>query len=155
MLCKCQGITLTFDVSYYNYYSNPRKWKVSIESKNYYHSMQISEYQIITLLFMSLIHIIPLAGKKDYFTFSWLSMHVFYAYVLEALCGKLYTGNKYLCLLSSFSHVWLSVTLWTVALQALPSMGFSRQECCSGLPCSPPGDLPNPGIVPVSPVAPA
>ena len=69
--------------------------------------MQISEYQIITLLFMSLIHIIPLAGKKDYFTFSWLSMHVFYAYVLEALCGKLHTSNKYLCLLSSFSHVWL------------------------------------------------
>ena len=31
------------------------------------------------------------------------------------------------------------------------SMGFSRQECWSGLPCLPPGDLPNPGIEPESP----
>ena len=35
---------------------------------------------------------------------------------------------------------------WTVAYQAHPSMGFSRQEYWSGLPCSPLGDLPNPGI---------
>ena len=39
-----------------------------------------------------------------------------------------------------------SVTLWTVARQAPLSMGFSRQESWSGLPCPPPGDLPNPGI---------
>ena len=43
------------------------------------------------------------------------------------------------------------VTLWTVALQAPPSMGFSRQEYWSGLPCPPAGDLPNPGIKPGSP----
>ena len=41
----------------------------------------------------------------------------------------------------------MSVTLWTVACQAPLSMGgFSRQEYWSGLPCLPPGDLPNPGI---------
>ena len=34
-------------------------------------------------------------------------------------------------------------------------MGFSRQEYWSGLPCPSPGDLPDPGIEPVSPVAPA
>ena len=38
------------------------------------------------------------------------------------------------------------VTLWTVAHQALLSMGFPRQEYWSGLPFPPPGDLPNPGI---------
>ena len=43
------------------------------------------------------------------------------------------------------------VTPWTVARQAPLSMGFSRQEYWSGLPCSPPGDLPNPGIEPWSP----
>ena len=43
-----------------------------------------------------------------------------------------------------------SVTLWTVACQAPLSMGFSGQEYWSELPCSPPGDLPNPGIKPVS-----
>ena len=43
------------------------------------------------------------------------------------------------------------VTLWTVARQAPLSMGFSRQECWSGLSCPPPGDLPDPGIKPGSP----
>ena len=50
------------------------------------------------------------------------------------------------CMLSHFSRVWLFVTLWTIAHQVPLSMGFSRQEYWSGLPCSPPGDLPNPGI---------
>ena len=49
-----------------------------------------------------------------------------------------------------FSRVWLFVTLWTVARQALLSMGFSRREYWSGLSCSPPEDLPNPGTEPVS-----
>ena len=40
---------------------------------------------------------------------------------------------------------------WTVACQAPPSTGFSRQEHWRGLPCPPPGDLPNPGIEPRSP----
>ena len=48
------------------------------------------------------------------------------------------------CMLSHFSHVF--VTRWTIAHQAPLSMGFSRQEYWSGLPCPPPGDLPNPGI---------
>ena len=42
----------------------------------------------------------------------------------------------------------------TVAGQAPLSMGFSRQEYWSGFPFPPPGDLPDPGIEPVSPVAP-
>ena len=53
-------------------------------------------------------------------------------------------------MLSRFSHVQLSVTLWTVACQAPLSMGFSRQEYWSGLPCPPPGDLLDPGIKPMS-----
>ena len=40
------------------------------------------------------------------------------------------------------------LTQWTVAHQAPLSMGFSRQEYWSGLPCPPPGDLPDPGIEP-------
>ena len=44
-----------------------------------------------------------------------------------------------------------SVTPWTVAHQAPMSMGFSKQEYWSGLPFPPPGDLPDPGIEPVSP----
>ena len=42
---------------------------------------------------------------------------------------------------------------WTVAHQAPPSMGFSRQEYWSGLPFPSPGDLPEPGIEPKSPAS--
>ena len=56
-----------------------------------------------------------------------------------------------LLLLSRFSHAQLCSTLWTVARQAPLSMGFSQQEYWSGLPCLPPGDLPNPGTKPRSP----
>ena len=51
----------------------------------------------------------------------------------------------YACMLSHFNHVQFFVTLWAVARL---SVGFSRQEYRSGLPCPPPGDLPNPGIEP-------
>ena len=53
--------------------------------------------------------------------------------------------------LSPFSPVWLFSTLWTVAHQAPLSMEFSRQKYWSGLSCLSPGDLPDPGIKPVSP----
>ena len=49
------------------------------------------------------------------------------------------------------SRVRLFATPWTVAYQAPLSMGFSRQECWSGLPFPSPGDLPDPGIKPGSP----
>ena len=57
--------------------------------------------------------------------------------------------------LISANCVRLLATPWTGALQAPLSMGFSRQEYWSGLSFPPPGDLPNPGIEPVSPVSPA
>ena len=44
-----------------------------------------------------------------------------------------------------------SATPWTVAYQAPPSMGFSRQACWNGLPFPSPGDLPDPGIEAGSP----
>ena len=52
----------------------------------------------------------------------------------------------------ALSHVLLLATLWTVSRQAPLSMGFSRQEHWSGLPFPSPGDLPDPGIKPVSPL---
>ena len=57
--------------------------------------------------------------------------------------------------LSHFSCVWLFVAPWTIASQAPLSVGFSRQEHWSGLPCFPPGDLPDPGIESVSLLFPA
>ena len=58
--------------------------------------------------------------------------------------------------LSRFSRAQLCATLWTVGTPSPTltplSMGFSRQEKWSRLPCPPPGDRPNPGIEPTSPV---
>ena len=54
----------------------------------------------------------------------------------------------HVCMLSCFSRVWLFVISGTIALQAPLSMGFSRQEYWSEVPCPPPGDLPNSGIFP-------
>ena len=53
------------------------------------------------------------------------------------------------CLLSNFATLW-TATLWTLAHQAPLSIGFSRQESWSGLPCPPPGDLPHPRTEPAS-----
>ena len=64
---------------------------------------------------------------------------------------KHFSLSKGVCVLSCFSCVWLFVTMWTVALQAPLSVGFSRQEYWSGLSSPPPGHLPNPGIEPRSP----
>ena len=49
-------------------------------------------------------------------------------------------------MLSRFSHIGLCATLWTTARQAPLSMGFSRQEYWTGLPCPLPGDLPDLGV---------
>ena len=75
-------------------------------------------------------------------------IYYIYSYVLHI---HTHTHTYIFVLLSCFSCVRLFVTLWTIACQASLSMEFSRQEYWSGLSCPPPGDLPKPGIEPVSP----
>ena len=58
--------------------------------------------------------------------------------------------DRTMCECCPFSRARIFATPGTVAHQAPPSMGFSRQEHWSGLPCHPPGDLPNPGSEPRS-----
>ena len=60
-----------------------------------------------------------------------------------------------LCVLSRFSRVQLCATLWTVARWVPLSLGFSRQEYWSGLPCLSPGDLLDSGMKPESLMSPA
>ena len=59
---------------------------------------------------------------------------------LYILCSFLHST----CVLSCSSRVRPCATQWTVSCQTPLSMGFSRQEYWSGLPCPPPGDLPDP-----------
>ena len=80
------------------------------------------------------------------------------AWIVPSLCpsrSPTTLGPQLRLCAKSLSRVCLSVTLWTVAYQAPLSMGFSRQEYCSRLPCPPAGTLPNPGTEPTSPVSPA
>ena len=67
----------------------------------------------------------------------------------------MHVNEPHECMLSRFSHTWLFVTPWTVAHQAPLSMGFSRQEYWRLLLCPPPGNLPDPGIKPMSLGSPA
>ena len=67
------------------------------------------------------------------------------------IAGELSSTSDTQVKVKSLSRVRLFATPWTVAYQAPPSMGFSRQEYWSGVPFPSPGDLPNPGIEPGSP----
>ena len=83
----------------------------------------------------------------------WLFQYSLYrinTWSFPLLVFKIMVGSLHGCVLSCFSRVRLFATLWTVAHEAPLTMGFSRQEYWSGLPCCPPGDLPNPGIKPMS-----
>ena len=68
----------------------------------------------------------------------------FYSFIAKYLQLPFYV-------LKSLSPVRLFVTPWTVAYQASPPLGFSKQAYWSGLPFPSPGDLPDPGIEPRSP----
>ena len=59
------------------------------------------------------------------------------------------------CMLNHFSHLQFFTTPRTVACQSSLSMGFSRQEYWTGLPCPPPGNLPDLGTEPVASGTPA
>ena len=115
---------------------------------------------------------------KEYF-FHWVHMIVFtwafskylsFKRFPELHCYELFCDKHFLCTKSSqyldyfpyvvclhaFSVVQSCPTLcalWTVAHEAPLSMGFSRQEYWSGLPLPTSGNLPNPGMEPVSPVS--
>ena len=78
------------------------------------------------------------------FQFLCVLLELLYAYTSK--CARV---------LSRFSHLQLFATLWTVALQAPLSVGFFRQQYWSVLPCPPPGDFLDPGIIPLSLRAPA
>ena len=83
-------------------------------------------------------------GNKDSDITEWLNNNNLQKWISDQICPPLVK-------VKSLSRVRLFVIPWTVAYQAPPSMGCSRQEYWSGLPFPSPGDLPNPGIEPWSP----
>ena len=85
---------------------------------------------------------------------TWISRGYILIYV-PSLLNFPPTFHPMRAILTRFSCVQLCVTLWTVARQASLSMGFSRREYWSRLPCPPLGHLPDPGIEPTSLMSPA
>ena len=75
---------------------------------------------------------------------------VFLRFFSVILVSPIFTWGMRVCVASHFSHIQLFSTVGTVAHKAPLCMGFSRQEYWSGLLYPPPGDLPDPGIKPVS-----
>ena len=77
---------------------------------------------------------------------------LFYVLCLKTLV-LLHVHANWMCVLcvKSLSHIGLFAAVWTVAHQGPLSLGFSRQEYWSRLPCSSPGDHPNLGIEAASP----
>ena len=74
------------------------------------------------------------------------------SFTSPALAGRFFFFTTSACWeVKSLSYFQLFATPWTVAYQAPPSMGFSRQKYWSGLPFPSPGYLPNRGIEPRSP----
>ena len=91
-------------------------------------------------------------GRLPFFFFKWGGKKFF-----NRLKHKTFNCLRSLLLsplktsLIMLSHVRLFTSPWNVTRQALLSMGFPRQDYRSGLPCRPLGELPSPGIKPVSP----
>ena len=106
------------------------------------------------LLPTRLLHPWNFPGKSTGVDFHFLLQGIFWTHRLNP--GLPHCRQSLYCLkvkvkMKSLCRVRLFATPWTIAHQAPPSMGFSRQECWSGLPFPSPGDLPHPGIEPRSP----
>ena len=95
---------------------------------------------------------LPRDGKQVSCIGRWVLYH--WAIWKDLKCNSLckIPTCQYICIhvLSCLSCVQLFATLWTLVCQAPLSLGFSRQEYWSRLPCPPPGDLPDPGMEPAS-----
>ena len=98
-----------------------------------------------------------------FMNFKYAVLYYYYSHLVAHQLSRPYSPNnwncisldQHVCMLSRFSCVWSFETLWTVACQASPSMGFSRQKYWSGQPFPSPEDLPDPGIKPASLLSPA
>ena len=106
---------------------------------------EILQAKILEWVAISVIVQISQCARID-----WL-LHTSVQFSHSVMCDSLRPHGLQSEWVKSLSHVRLFATPWTVAYQAPPSMGFSRQEYWSGLPFPSPGDRPDPGIEPGSP----
>ena len=98
------------------------------------------------------VSLISITASNHWSLTLWHSIYIYYSlYIHIYMYFYVYMYEWVSEWVKSLSRVWLFGFPWTVAHQASPSMGFSRQEYWSGLPFPSPGDLSSPGIEPRSP----
>ena len=117
----------------------------SLGISNFREEMSSLSHSVVFLYFFALIAKEGFLISHCYSLELCIQMLISFLFFFSQLFASLKVKVKLL------SRVQLFATLWTVALQAPPSMGFSRQEYWSGLPFPSPGDLPDPRIKPRSP----
>ena len=136
-------------------FSTRKRWRI-LNTRNYHQWREPQIYiciitlSSITLLFS--LNLPPIPNVSFALSCKWYSrwwLEPFWRVIAFQCISHVYW--RYLLL---FNHYVMSDSFaapWIFSCQALLSMGFSRQEYWSGLPFPPPGDLPNPGIKPMSP----
>ena len=93
----------------------------------------------------------PRRDFSSIFMMSVIYIYIYFYDVYEIHQYLMSSNMSQALVVQSLSHAQLFVTPWTATCQAPLSMGFSRQDCWSGVPFPSPGDLLNPGIEPWSP----
>ena len=140
-------------------HSSTIAWKVPwteepgrLQSIGHESQTQLSDFTF-TFIYFSQHHLLKRLSFPDCVFFFW---NFYWSIVVLHRCVSFYSTTKWIGYVYekvklSLSRLWLFTAPWTVARQAPLSMGFSRQEGCSGLPFLSLGDLPDPGIKPGSP----
>ena len=97
----------------------------------------LESQMVLPVIYELISSLVPLAGNSHLCNIFFLCISGFGTGTTHSNMDESIVGMS-VCVLSCFSHIQLYVTLWTIACQAPLSMGFSRQECWSGLLCSSP-----------------
>ena len=167
-----QGLSLASSIHFSTYMEGWKSWGINIPHKQH----STSDWWEPGYLYPEVGH--PEAQNVDWLLGFPRSHKTWVAHSGTCITDTSFTGSLFFflpfficslsnwCLLGSppkhiyvhacmLSHVQLFVTLWTVACRSPLSLEFSGQEYRSGLPFLPPGDLPSPGIKPMSLASPA
>ena len=138
----------------YSYFSLPKSFSPLVTTSLFFNQYMCESFSVLTYTFncftFFFFFLSPHRDNIQYLSsFLWLtSLSMIHSTSFHMTANRVISACVHA---QSFSCVRRFVTPWTVACQGLLSMGFPRQEYCSGLPFPSPRHLSNPGMKPVSP----
>ena len=133
-----------------NSFDHPSKREKQISTVSNLSTSDMSQYLCCWLYSLQILFLVLL--EIILYNYNMYNYNCIILYCIIILYN--YNYKMILCVLNHFHRVWLFATLWTAAYQAPPSLGFSRQQYQSGLPCPTPENLRDPEIEPMSPRSP-